>query len=64
MGNTSSDVKMRYNSKAYKKVGVTFRKDTDADLIKFVETHKGKIGTTQLFREALEHYIKNEKSEE
>lgn len=61
MGRTSSEVKMRYNSKAYKKIGVTFRKDTDADIIEFVEANKGKLGTTNIFRDALEMYIEANK---
>ena len=61
MGRTSSEVKMRYNSKAYKKIGVTFRKDTDADIIEFIEANKGKLGTTNIFRDALEMYIEAQK---
>lgn len=58
MGYTSSEVKMRYNDKAYKKVGISLRNDKDADIIAFIDANKEKIGTTQLFREALELYIK------
>ena len=58
MGYTSSEVKMRYNDKAYKKVGISLRNDKDADIIAFIDANKEKIGTTQLFREALELYIR------
>lgn len=58
MAYTSSDVKMRYNNKAYKKIGVTFRKEEDADIIAFIDANKEKLGTTNIFREALELYIK------
>lgn len=58
MSYTSSEVKARYNSKAYHPVAVRFRNNEDADIIQFIEENKEKIGTTQLFREALELYIK------
>lgn len=61
MAYTSSDVKQRYNEKTYKKIGVTLRKNTDADIVEFVEANKTRIGTTQLFREALEYYITTKK---
>lgn len=56
MAKTSNEVKWRWKQKAYKQVQINFRYDTDAELIKYIESHK-EIGTTQLFREALEAYI-------
>lgn len=61
MSYTSSEVKMRYNAKAYKKVSISFRLEEDADIIDFIEANKGKLGTTNIFREALEMYIKAQK---
>ena len=58
MGRTSSEVKQRWMDKAYKKYMVQLRYDTDQDLIDFVEANKEKLGTTNIFREALELYIK------
>ena len=59
MGRTSSEVKQRWMDKAYKKYMVQLRYDTDQDLIDFVEANKEKLGTTNIFREALELYIKD-----
>lgn len=61
MGKTSSEVKARWMEKAYKKYLVNLRYDTDQDLIDFVEANKDKMGMTQIFREALEEYIANQK---
>ena len=58
---TSTEVKQRWENKAYKKYLVRLRQDTQADLIELVEERKkaGK-GTTQIFSEALELLKKNE----
>lgn len=61
MSYTSSDVKMRYNEKSYHKINVRLRKEADADIIEFIEANKGKLGTTQMFREALEMYVEAQK---
>lgn len=61
MGNTSTEVKQRWESKAYAKYMVRFRLDTDKRLIDYLEKNKERIGTTNIFREALEQYIKNER---
>lgn len=55
---TSYEVKHRWNKKTYKAYQVNLRYDTDQRLINFIEANK-KIGTTQIFREALEEYIQN-----
>ena len=47
---TSAEVKNRWNSKTYKRYQVSLRKDEDAELIEFVESVKGKIGVTDIFR--------------
>ena len=55
---TSTEVKRRYNDKTYKRIAVYFRYDEDRDLIQFLEDNKEKLGTTNIFRDALEMYIK------
>lgn len=50
---TSTEVKQRWESKAYKKYLVRLRVDDDADLIEFIENNKSK-GTTELFRAGIE----------
>ena len=61
MGKTSSEVKTRWMDKAYRKYVVSFRYDTDQEIIDFVEANKEKLGTTNIFREALEMYVKAKK---
>ena len=57
MGKTSSEVKMKWMEKAYKKYLISLRYDTDQQLIDFVEANKDKFGTTNIFRDALAMYI-------
>lgn len=54
---TSSEVKQRWKDKAYKRLTVYLRYDTDQQIIDFVETHKERYGTTNIFRDALEMYM-------
>ena len=61
MGKTSSEVSERYKKKTYKFIPVRFRYDTDQHLLDFLEANKDTIGTTQIFREALEMYIDAQK---
>lgn len=56
---TSTEVKARYNSKAYKRYQVYLRQDDDADLIQLIEENKERYGTTEIFRAGLEK-LKNE----
>lgn len=55
---TSTEVSERYKQKTYRHYDVRLRYDTDKELIDFVDANKDKIGTTQIFREALEAYLK------
>ena len=55
---TSTEVKQRWESKAYAKYNVRLRHDVDQDLIDFVEANKVEKGTSNIFRDALEMYIK------
>ena len=56
---TSSEVKKRWMDKAYRKYTISLRYDTDQHIIDFVERNKEKYGTTNIFREALDRYIKS-----
>lgn len=57
MGKTSSEVKMKWMEKAYKKYLISLRYDADQHLIDYVEANKDKLGTTNIFRDALAMYI-------
>ena len=56
---TSSEVKQRWENKAYKKFLVRFREDADKDIIDYIEAHKERFGTTEIFRAAMEALIQN-----
>ena len=60
-GKTSTEVKNRWNAKTYRKYAINFRYDTDHKLIDYLEKNKERLGTTNIFREALEDYIKGNK---
>ena len=60
-GKTSTAVKQRWESKAYTKYLVRFRNDTDRNLIDYLEKNKERMGTSNIFRDALEMYIESEK---
>jgi hypothetical protein len=61
MGKTSTEVKQRWESKAYRKYLIRFREDTDKALIDYLERNKERFGTTNIFRDALEEHIKRER---
>ena len=56
---TSSEVKQRWENKAYKKFLIRFREDTDKEIIAYIEANKERFGTTEIFRAAMEALIKN-----
>ena len=56
---TSSEVKQRWENKAYKKFLIRFREDTDKEMIDYIEANKERFGTTEIFRAAMEALIKN-----
>ena len=56
---TSTEVKQRWENKAYKKFLVRFREDTDKEIIAYIEANKERFGTTEIFRAAMEELIKN-----
>ena len=51
---TSTEVKQRWENSAYQEYMIRLRKEDDADLIAFIDENKDAIGTTELFRRALE----------
>lgn len=55
---TSSEVKNRWNAKTYKRFQVNFRVDTDKEIIDYIEAHKERFGTTEIFRAAMEALIR------
>lgn len=59
-GKTSTKVKQRWENKTYTKYILRFRNDTDRKLINYLEKNKERLGTTNIFREALDEYIKGE----
>lgn len=61
MGKTSTEVKQRWESKTYRKYLIRFREDADKTLIDYLEKNKERLGTTNIFRDALEEYIKAER---
>lgn len=56
MGKTSSEVKARWKKANYAEYHVNLRKDTDSELIAYIERrkHNGEQ-TTEIFREAVQH---------
>lgn len=61
MGKTSTEVKQRWEDKTYTKYIVRFRRDVDSRIIDYLEKNKERVGTTNIFRDALEEYIGKEK---
>jgi len=57
---TSSEVKNRWNAKTYKRYTVGLRRDTEADLIDFIEAHRDTEGVTYFLRLGIEAHKKNE----
>ena len=56
---TSTEVKTAWKQRNYKRYEVNFRLDTDKDIIDYIEAHKERFGTTEIFRAAMEALIKN-----
>jgi len=56
MGKTSTEVKTRWMKANYASYRVNLRKDTDSELIAYIERrkHNGEQ-TTEIFREAVQH---------
>ena len=56
---TSTEVKNRWNAKTYRRVTVNLRQEEDAEIIRFMDDRREKIGPTEIFREGYEK-LKNE----
>ena len=56
---TSTQVKNRWNVKTYRRVTVNLRQEEDADIIRFMDDRREKIGPTEIFRAGYEK-LKNE----
>ena len=56
---TSTEVKQRWIDNNYKRITVNLRYDTDQEIIAYIEAHKERFGTTEIFRAAMEMLIKN-----
>ncbi len=57
---TSYEVRRRWDKTHQKSYNVRLRLEEDADLIAYIEANKGTVGTSQIFREALEKFIATE----
>ena len=60
---TTEEQKEAWKKRNYKRYITNLRYDTDQELIDFVEANKEKMGTTNIFRDALEMYVKAQKTE-
>ena len=56
---TRTEVKNRWNAKTYRRVTVNLRQEEDAEIIRFMESNREKIGPTEIFRAGYEK-LKNE----
>ena len=56
---TSTEVKTAWKQRNYKRYEVNFRLDTDKEIIDYIEAHKERFGTTEIFRAAMELLINN-----
>ena len=56
---TSTEVKTAWKQRNYKRYEVNFRLDTDQEIIDYIEAHKERFGTTEIFRAAMEMLIAN-----
>lgn len=54
---TSYEVRQRWDKENLKRYVVSFRIKEDANLIEYIESHKSELGTTELFRNALQNKI-------
>ena len=51
---TSTEVKNRWNAKTYRRVTVNLRQEEDAEIIRFMDERREKIGPTEIFRSGYE----------
>lgn len=55
---TSYDIRKRWDADNHKIYSVRLRLKEDAEIIEYIEANKAEMGTSNIFREALENYIK------
>lgn len=60
---TSTEVKQRYKDRVYRRYQVYLRFDEDYKIIEWVDSHKDTLGTTNIFRDALEMFIQEQDKE-
>ena len=60
---TSYEVRRRWDAANLKTYTVRLNLNADAALIDYIDTRKESIGTSRLFREALEFYIANSRGD-
>ena len=56
---TSTEVKTAWKQRNYKRYEINFRLDTDKEIIDYIEAHKERFGTTEIFRAAMDALIAN-----
>ena len=56
---TKQEIRNAWNKAHYRTFTVSFRTDTDKEIIDYIEAHKERFGTTEIFRAAMEELIKN-----
>lgn len=54
---TSYEVRQRWDKENLKRYVISLRLEDDADLIDYIEANKKEIGTTEIFRSALQHKL-------
>ena len=55
---TSYAIRKEWDKENHKIYSVRFRLKEEAEIIEYIESHKAEKGTSNIFREALEMYIK------
>lgn len=55
---TSYDVRKRWDADNHKIYSVRLRLKEDAEIIEYIEANKAEMGTSNIFREALDKFIK------
>ena len=56
---TRTEVKNRWNAKTYRRVTVNLRQEEDAEIIRFMDANREKIGPTEIFQKKKKK-LKNE----
>lgn len=59
LSQTKQEIRVAWDAAHYKRYTVKLRLDTDKEIIAYIEAHKERFGTTEIFRAAMEILIKN-----